>query len=95
MEKKEEMKSGLLLDVIIQKGTVVLKLHTDVETKDKMESGLLLDVIIQKSVVIFELFIVYEAPLVSVLMKIQCRDKGGDEGWTPSGWYSPKECSHP
>ena len=54
MEKKEEMKSGLLLDVIIQKGAVVLKLHTDMETKDKMKSGILLDVIIQKSVVIFE-----------------------------------------
>ena len=50
------MKSGLLLDVIIQKSAVIFELHTDMETKNKMRSGLLLDVIVQKSVVIFKPF---------------------------------------
>ena len=54
MEMKDKMRSGLLLDVIVQKSVVVLEsfaseyenLHTNVETKDKMESGLLLDIIV-------------------------------------------------
>ena len=58
------MKSGLLLDGIVQKSAVILELfasehenlHTNAETKDKMRSGLLLDVIVQKSVVIFKPF---------------------------------------
>ena len=54
VETKDEMESGLLLDVIVQKSAVVLEsfaseyenLHTNAETKDEMESGLLLDVIV-------------------------------------------------
>ena len=61
---KNQMKSGLLLDVIIQSAFVFepfaseyKNLHTDAETKDEMESGLLLDVIVQKSVVVLESFV--------------------------------------
>ena len=53
-EMKDQMKSGLLLDVIIRRSVFVFELfaseyknpHTDAKTKDEMESGLLLDVIV-------------------------------------------------
>ena len=58
------MKSGLLLDGIVQKSVVILELfaskhenpHTNAEMKDKMRSGLLLDVIVQKSAVVLKPF---------------------------------------
>ena len=93
MEKKGEMKSGLLLDVIIWKSAVIFELHTDMETKNKTKSGLLLDGIVWKSAVVLELFAgEYENLHTNV---DQCGDEGWDEEWTPSGCYSPKECGHP
>ena len=85
MEKKEEMKSGLLLDVIVQKSVVIfepLMTHhwwvsswrSNAETNKEMKSGLLLDGIVQKSVVILELFASkHENPHTNAEMKDKMR----------------------
>ena len=90
------MKSGLLLDVIIQRSAFIFELfaseyknlHTDTEMKDEMESGLLLDVIVQKSVVVLESFVSEYKDLHTDT------EEGRDEEWAPAGCYNPKECSH-
>ena len=95
-EMKDQMKSGLLLDVIIQRSAFIFELfaseyknlHTDTEMKDEMESGLLLDVIVQKSVVVLESFVSEYKDLHTNT------EEGRDEEWALAGCYNPKECSH-
>merc|ERR1711963_1227474 len=60
-ETENQMKSGLLLDVVVRKSSAIFQLfsnkdlHSSSETENQMKSGLLLNVVVRKCSTIFQL----------------------------------------